>query len=363
MRRAGRTKRGGATERTSLTDHRLPPAFEPRIYGPQRVAAVVATLAEDGVAPAQTLAGSGIAEDALHLTSTRVSYDQVATVFGNAVRLASEPTAAFRAGERMHLTAYGMYGYGLLSSPTHAGLTEFSIKYNRVMGPVASPIAHVRDGDTAIHTYEVLLSSDPGDPLYRFALEFAFSAHLRLGRDLFGPSFVLAGLRASFPEPVHADIYRQRFGCPVQFGQPSNELWVRSPWNDLPSRLPDSVTHAMVSEMCQQVLVDLPQAAGVSSVVRRTLIDHMPWRFPTIESMASALSMHPRTLRRRLESEGTAYRDILAGVRRGLAIEYLRKTRMTTEEIANRLGYSDAANFRHAFVRWTGRSPNDYRLR
>jgi AraC-like DNA-binding protein len=39
----------------------------------------------------------------------------------------------------------------------------------------------------------------------------------------------------------------------------------------------------------------------------------------------------------------------------------LRRTRMTTEDIASRLGYRDAANFRHAFVRWTGKTPHEYR--
>jgi AraC-like DNA-binding protein len=34
---------------------------------------------------------------------------------------------------------------------------------------------------------------------------------------------------------------------------------------------------------------------------------------------------------------------------------------MTNEEIAAQLGYSDAANFRHAFIRWTGKRPSDYR--
>ena len=46
-----------------------------------------------------------------------------------------------------------------------------------------------------------------------------------------------------------------------------------------------------------------------------------------------------------------------------LAIEYLRKTDMTTEEIGTRLGYSDAANFRHAFTRWTRKLPSDFRSR
>ncbi|HYK64795.1 MAG TPA: helix-turn-helix domain-containing protein [Patescibacteria group bacterium] len=44
-----------------------------------------------------------------------------------------------------------------------------------------------------------------------------------------------------------------------------------------------------------------------------------------------------------------------------LAIEYLRKTEMTNEEIATRLSYSEAANFRHAFLRWTGKSPSVFR--
>ncbi len=345
--------------------HHSPPDFGARIYGPQRIAAVVATLAEDGIAPAGTLAGSGVAEDDLRSPAARISYEQVATVFRNAVRLAVQPTAAFRAGARMHITTYGMYGYGLLSSPTHAALIEFSLKYNRVMGPVAGPVAYVRDDRMATHTYEVLLSSDPEDPLYRFALEFTFAAHLRLGRDLFGPSFAIAGLRARHPEPApaHLELYRALIDGPLQFGQDSNTLQVAAPWIDLPSRLPDSITHAMVTEMCQQVLVDLPQSGSVAALVRRRLVEQMPWRFPNVESMAREVAMHPRTLRRRLEVEGASYRDILAGVRRGLAIEYLRKTRMTTEEIASRLGYSDAANFRHAFARWTGRSPNDYRQR
>jgi AraC-like DNA-binding protein len=117
----------------------------------------------------------------------------------------------------------------------------------------------------------------------------------------------------------------------------------------------------MAREICHRFLAELKHAGGTASTVRRTLVEQMPWRFPSIDGMAGELSLHARALRRRLEAEGTTYRNILAEVRRALAIEYLRNTRMTNEDIASRLGYSDAANFRHAFVRWTGRSPQSYR--
>ena len=208
----------------------------------------------------------------------------------------------------------------------------------------------------------MLLSADPSEPLYRFALEFAFAAHLTLGRDLSGSAYSPAGLCAACPASEHAERWAELFGCPVQFDALSNQIRVDRRWASFDHRMPDPVTHAGLRELCEQLLVDRTPTAGTASMVRRTLVEQMPWRFPTIDTMAEAIAVHPRTLRRRLEAEGTSYKDLLSDVRRRLAVEYLQKTRMTTEEIASRLGYSDAANFRHAFTRWTGRTPSEYRL-
>jgi AraC-like DNA-binding protein len=341
--------------------YRPPPDFEPRIYTPQRIAAVVATLAEDGIAPARALAGSGIDEAALQASQTRISYAQVAIVFRNALRLTREPTVALRAGARMHATAYGIWGYALLSSRSYAEMLEFAAKYRRVIGPMAD-MAYDPERDPATCGFEVLLSPDPRDGLYRFALDFTLSAHLTLTRDMYGEDFGFSAVRVAYPGPAHPDAYGGFFGCPVQFGQRCNELQFDAAWSMRAPRMQDGVTHAMARETCQQFLTDLTHSSGIASAVRRALVERMPWRFPSIESMAHELSMEPRTLRRRLEAQGTSYRQMLADVRRGMAIEYLRKTRMTTEDIASRLGYSDAANFRHAFARWTGSSPNAYRV-
>ncbi len=318
-------------------------------------------MAEDGVAPPLVLAGSGLDEAALREPSTRVSYRQMATVFANAARLARDPAIALRAGMRMRLTAYGMYGYALLSSPTREAALDFAVKYVRAMGPLAD-FTYTRERDVGIFHYDLLLSPDPNDPLYRFALEFTYAAHQTLSRDLYGHAFRFAEIRAAFPAPAHASAYADVFGCPVRFSHPVNELRVDAVWAERAPPLPDSVTHAMARELCQQFLADLTRVGGYASMVRRALVEQMPRHFSSIDAMAQELAMAPRTLRRKLEAEGTTFRDLLAEVRRSLAIEYLRKTRMTNEEIASRLGYSDAANFRHAFVRWTGKSPHEYRV-
>lgn len=71
--------------------------------------------------------------------------------------------------------------------------------------------------------------------------------------------------------------------------------------------------------------------------------------------------MSGRTLRRRLEAEGTSFQDIVDDVRSSLAMEYLKTTRMSTNDIAMLLGFSDAADFRRALKRWTGKGAEELR--
>jgi AraC-like DNA-binding protein len=143
--------------------------------------------------------------------------------------------------------------------------------------------------------------------------------------------------------------------------QRHNEYRYDLSYADGPMALADPRTHAMAREMCEQLLGEVNRAGGIAADIRRILIEQ-PGRYPSIEAIAEKIGMHPRALRRKLEIEETSYRDLLAEVRMRLAIEYLRKTEMTNEEIASRLGYSDASNFRHAFTRWTGKSPSEFRV-
>ncbi|MBN9012524.1 MAG: AraC family transcriptional regulator ligand-binding domain-containing protein, partial [Rhizobiales bacterium] len=126
------------------------------------------------MAPSSALAGTGLKVGDLASGATRVSYRQVEKVFRNAIQLSHGSDIAFRAGQRMHVNAYGMYGYALLSSPTRAEGIDFTAKYGRALGMVAE-VVFSRDDETATYTFKSVLSRDPSDDLYRFALEFALA--------------------------------------------------------------------------------------------------------------------------------------------------------------------------------------------
>jgi AraC-like DNA-binding protein len=95
--------------------------------------------------------------------------------------------------------------------------------------------------------------------------------------------------------------------------------------------------------------------------VRRLALTELPGGHPTLHRMARLLHTSPRTLRRRLEQDGTTYHALLDELRRDLALSYLQEETMEVEQVAFLLGFSDASALRRAFRRWTGRSLAEHR--
>jgi AraC-like DNA-binding protein len=338
---------------------RTPTSFDARVYPAYKVLALVTALAEDGVPAEETLSGTEIADS--ELAASRVSYRQMRTVIRNAMQLSRDPALAFRAGQKMHFTATGMYGYALLSSPSHIESIDFAVKYQAVMGPVAR-LGFRQEQDMAIFSYDPILELDPAQDLYRFTMEFQFASHLTLFLDLYGESFGFSEVRATYNAPAHVHLYERLFKCPVLFNQERDELRLAARYLNEPMPLSHPITNTIARDACAQSLAEVSRAGSLAAEVHRMLINH-PGHFPDVDAMAAELSITERALRRRLDTEQTSYRKILTEVRMNLAIEYLRKTSMTNEEISARLGYSDAANFRRAFSRWTYKRPSDFRGR
>jgi AraC-like DNA-binding protein len=82
---------------------------------------------------------------------------------------------------------------------------------------------------------------------------------------------------------------------------------------------------------------------------------------PSAVRIASALHMSGRTLTRRLEDEGTTFKDLLDDLRKSLSLRYVGSTDLGLSEIAFLLGFSQSAAFHRAFKRWTQQTPLEYR--
>jgi len=71
----------------------------------------------------------------------------------------------------------------------------------------------------------------------------------------------------------------------------------------------------------------------------------------------SSRRLSPRTLRRKLEAQGTSYKGLLDSVRRELSRYYVQRTEESFERVARKLGFSEPSTFYRAFKRWYGTTP------
>ncbi|HEX7156487.1 MAG TPA: helix-turn-helix transcriptional regulator [Burkholderiaceae bacterium] len=115
-------------------------------------------------------------------------------------------------------------------------------------------------------------------------------------------------------------------------------------------------TSRQLEARCEALLSQM-RATGRVAAELRSLITADPVRFSSFDTAADALRMSPRSLRRRLLEERTAFSAILHDVRMRLGADYLRTTRLPIGEIALRLGYSEEAAFSRAFKRSFARTP------
>ena len=79
-----------------------------------------------------------------------------------------------------------------------------------------------------------------------------------------------------------------------------------------------------------------------------------------MDKVASDLAMSRQTLYRRLKEEEITFAEIHDDLRRRMAMEYLGGQKVTVNETAFLLGFSEASSFVRAFKRWTGLSPTAY---
>lgn len=171
-------------------------------------------------------------------------------------------------------------------------------------------------------------------------------------------------LDACFEGPAPGDPapYRRIFGGVVRFDQPHNVMWGDASCVDLPIVSRDTASHSLLQSQALKQLEQLSrQEDRLVDKVQALIRSRLDGDGLSLDEVADALKMPPRTLQRRLEEVGANFRLMVDEVRRAQAEHYLRSTSVPLSELAVMLGFADHASFNRAFKRWTDMSPGAFR--
>lgn len=154
-------------------------------------------------------------------------------------------------------------------------------------------------------------------------------------------------------------LYEKYFGAPVQFGCPVNSAYISS--STLKVQLSARSTQlyeAAISYLDVQFPApDGLVAARVETAIRRTLGTDSCNR----DDVAKAMTMHPRTLHRKLGREGVTFDQIRERVRREKVEYYLCHTSAPLAQVAAIVGYAEQAVLSRNCRRWFGQAPREFR--
>lgn len=322
--------------------------------------ALLAGFAEElGQSVGDVLVGTGLDPAALRDPRALVAAEQELTVVRNLVRRHSDRdpgVLGLHVGARYHATSYGIWGYAVTSCATVREAVELALRYVELTYVfclpelrTGSPLAELRCRDDEV----------PAD-VRGFLVARDVAAIMTLVREQAG-----AGLRPtalSLRAPVPADVrpYREALGLEPEFDARTR---ITFPREVLDRPMPQASEHTLAwcERQCREMLDTLRRGTDAATRVRRVLTD--VGAAAGMAEVAAELSMTERTLRRRLAAEGASYRGLVDEVRRRHAEELLADETVTVEQISHRLGYSEPSSFLHAFARWHGMPPREFRRR
>ena len=211
---------------------------------------------------------------------------------------------------------------------------------------------------------EATLAYCSGDdsPEVQHSVLCSLAMWMRVCGWLIGQHIDITSASCAGPRPKFVAGIRHFFPCPVVYEQPTNTITFSA--RHLEAELiRDEAQLAEFLKLAPYYIVIEP-LASISSIthrIREILGGDFRQEMPSFEELTGLLNMSARTLRRRLEKEGTSYQRIKDNARRDVAISLLSRERLTVSEVAEQIGFSDPSAFHRSFKKWTGQSPGSYR--
>ncbi len=337
----------------------ITPDPDDKVYPVAKLATIVKSLIADGVAAEDALVGLGLSESALSSPKMRVSLNQTIEACRTASRLSRDQWFAYHVGLHFHIATYGMYGFAMLSSTNFRQTMEFCVKYHQLAVPLGE-VLFTEANHCGIWTFAPTMHPRVDAHLYRFLVEMHFGIQTSLMREVMGAEFAFRELRVTYERPDDAAKCADIFESRVVFGRSANQFIFDAAWLDRVPKRGNELTYAIVVEMCDKLLQEFQLHIGLVGKVRQVLLVNL-MRPMGPNRVARELKMSVRTLRRKLHEEKTSFRKLVDELRMNMAIKYLRETNLTIEHISHVLGYSEPANFRRAFRRWTKAAPRKFR--
>lgn len=277
--------------------------------------------------------------------------------FANAT--AGHPELWFDVGSRYRSLKYGSLGLAMMTAQTLGEALDVACRYQALTySLIEYRVTKAPNGAGAL----IGDAREVPQALYDFTQHRDLGAIRTLIDDLMAGDPVLERVQVSAPPPCNWGQVRRTFACAVEFDADCTAWIFRPGAMDRPLPLGDRSLLEIYRSRCDFLL---DRARGETPLVQRlsALLDAGGEALPHAQVAALRLGLSERTLHRRLAEEGARYSQLIDENRYRRARGLLADRRMSIENIAFTVGFSEPSSFSRAFKRWSGVGAMEYRRR
>lgn len=324
-------------------------AWGQRVGGLQGLSALLRALDVD--APA-LLASAGLAPDALDQPDKRIAFEAFGRLLQSSAERAGYVHFGLTAGRMWHLEDLGALGEVVRHSPTVGEAVQTLTLYQHLNSEGGLAFL-ARHGGLVEIGYAIYY---PGIVGARQIYDFTLASMFNFLRELCGAGWLPCQVLVPHAKPEDPVHFRNFFKMLPQFDSEVCALRFPAHWMDRRIEGADP-------ERRKQALAIVREQANpdVLQQVYRALRNVLLNGGSSGNDVADALSMHRRTLNRRLQQYGTTFQNVLDQVRCEVARQLLCYSQVALDDIAASLGYAGVSPFMRSFRRWTGLSPGRLR--
>jgi AraC-like DNA-binding protein len=230
------------------------------------------------------------------------------------------------------------------------------VRYNRLMGDVGSSHLRVR-GECAEDVFQWPEQAPPPPALEQLWA----AATVTLGRWLSGRNDLVWQAHFRCPAPRDQADYLRIFRQPPCFGERETKLVFPARVLDLPIAMGNPELRVIAEAQAASALEALDREPELLRRTRQLIDQRLGSEQASLEEIAAQLGFSVRTLHRRLADCGHRFREMVDETRCARAKTLLRDPNVSLAEVAFMLGYGEQSSFQHAFKRWTGQTPGEFR--
>ncbi|MFH2067658.1 MAG: AraC family transcriptional regulator [Pseudomonadota bacterium] len=233
-----------------------------------------------------------------------------------------------------------------------------NFQYHNLIMNMIRPVMKI-EKTMACLTWEM---NHPSLPFERHFSESILTLFVSMLRTLTEDQFRLKAVRFTHSCPESTSEHERIFQAPLEFGFKHNEIVFPRNYLNAPIFLANSKIFKGLEHLVQKTLHRVYALHSWSEKVAQILFKELlKEKSIDIDTVAGHLAMTTRNLQLKLKAENTSFRKLFDEVRKEIALSYLEDVNASICEIALLLDFSDQSAFHHAFKRWTGKTPGEYR--